>query len=113
VPEDGPPGVPGVPEGVAVGVPGVPPGVPGVPPGTPEGGPEDPVVVSKMFVVMVVEHVTVLPPPFSDPLHWSTVTGNASLVVPDAVQTRVAPPPLPEPLHWLTAGEPCELAMHA
>jgi len=59
-------------------------GSPGVETGTPDGGPEGPVVVSKTFVVIVVEHVTVLPPPFSDPLHWSTVTGKASLVVPDA-----------------------------
>ena len=101
--------------GAPVGVP--PPGVPppGVPPPgvPPPGVPPPGVPVSVMFVVIVVEHVTVLPPPFSEPLHWSTVTGNAALVVPDAVQTKVAPPPLPEPLHWVTTGEPCELGMQA
>ena len=71
------------------------------------------VEVSVMFVVIVVEHVTVLPPPFSEPLHWSTVTGNASFTVPDAVQTMNPPPPVPEPLHWVTSGEPCELDWHA
>ena len=65
------------------------------------------------LVVMVVVQVTKLPPPFSEPLHWSTVTGNAALVVPEAVQVMSPPPPLPEPLHWVTVGDPCELGMHA
>jgi hypothetical protein len=78
-----------------------------------DGGPDGPVDVSKMLVVMVVEHVTVLPPPFSEPLHWSTVTGNAALVVPDAVQAMNPPPPVPDPLHCVTTGEPWPLGRHA
>ena len=106
-----PPGVPvGVPVPGAVGVPE--PGVPGMLEGGVVGS-DGPVCVSTTFVVIVVEQVTVLPPPFSEPLHWSTVTGNEALVVPAAVHTRVPPPPLPEPLHCDTDGEPCVLEMHA
>jgi hypothetical protein len=118
VPEPGTSLVVPLPPPPFVGPPGVPdPGVsdPGVV-GVSEGGVVGivgPVWVSVTFVVIVVEQVTVLPPPFSDPLHWSTVTGNEALVVPDAVHTSVAPPPLPEPLHWDTAGEACALEMHA
>jgi hypothetical protein len=85
-------------------------------PGVPEIGPavvggETP--VSTTFVVIVVAQVTKLPPPFSEPLHWSTVTGNDVLVVPDALQVIIPPPPVPDPLHWVTEADPAELGMHA
>jgi len=58
-----------------------------------------------MFVVTVVVHVTVAPPPLPEPLHWSIAIGTVfGLPVTEQVTLRVAPPPLPEPLHWLTVG---------
>ncbi|MEO7442268.1 MAG: hypothetical protein ABIW46_01895 [Acidimicrobiales bacterium] len=61
------------------------------------------------ITLLVIEavHVTVAPPPFPDPLHWSIVTGSAVEVV-DAVTVHftriVPPPPLPELLHWVTVA---------
>jgi hypothetical protein len=71
---------------------------------------EPPVVVLPppvtRLVVIATSHVTRLPPPLSDPLHWSTVTGSADEVLASAatehVTLRAAPPPLAEPLHWVT-----------
>ncbi len=69
--------------------------------------------VSTRLLEIVVVQVMKLPPPFSEPLHWSTDTGNAALVVPEAVQVIIPPPPLPDPLHWVTVAEPSELGIHA
>lgn len=66
-----------------------------------------------MLLVIVTVQVTKLPPPFSEPLHWSTVTGNARLVVPEALHVILPPPPLPDPLHWVTVGDPWELGIQA
>ena len=58
-----------------------------------------------MFVWMVVEHVTTLPPGLPVPLHWLTRIGIAALMVDGGtVQWTVPPPPLPEPLHWVTVA---------
>ena len=71
------------------------------------------VSVSMTFVTIVTSQVTVLPPDRSEPLHWSTVTGKAALVVPDAVHAMKPPPPSPDPLHWVTVADPEELGMQA
>jgi len=54
-----------------------------------------------MFVLMLVKHVTVLPPGLPVPLHWFTWIGIAGLTE-DAgriEQLMMPPPPLAEPLH--------------
>ena len=59
-----------------------------------------------MLLVMLVRHVTTLPPGFPVPLHWLTVIGIAGLTL-DATPTEqatVAPPPFAEPLHWVTVA---------
>jgi hypothetical protein len=63
-------------------------------------------VAATMFVVIVVPHVTTLPPGLPVPLHWVTRTGIALLTVDPAptVQATVAPPPLDDPLHWVTVA---------
>jgi hypothetical protein len=47
--------------------------------------------------------VTVPPPPFPEPLHWSTLTGSAEVSVEPGstvhLTRSVPPPPVPEPLH--------------
>jgi hypothetical protein len=54
-------------------------------------------------LVNVTVQVTVLPPPFDDPLHWLIVTGSAVAAPVTSHCTRVlGPPPLAEPLHWVT-----------
>jgi hypothetical protein len=62
------------------------------------------VAATKLFVKAVVQ-VTVLPPPFEEPLHWLMVIGKA-VAPPVAVHfTRIVPPPLfPDPLHWVTVA---------
>jgi hypothetical protein len=57
------------------------------------------------LLVKVVAHVTVLPPPFDEPLHWLTVIGSA-VVAPVTLHCtlRLAPPPVPEPLHCVTTA---------
>lgn len=59
-----------------------------------------------MLVVMLLRHVTTLPPGFPVPLHWLMLSGIAGLIKePEAtVQSTVPPPPLPEPLHWVTVA---------
>jgi len=57
-----------------------------------------------LLLVIETVHVTVLPPPFPEPLHWSTVTGSAADWVEGVTVHRtrmVPPPPLPELLHWM------------
>ena len=62
------------------------------------------VAASKLLVKPVVQ-VTVLPPPFDEPLHCVTVTGSAVAPPVTVHCTRVmAPPPFPEPLHWVTVA---------
>ena len=60
-------------------------------------------LVSTTLVRIVVVQLTMPPPPFAEPLHWSTVTGNVELTIPVAVQCdgNTRPPPLPDPLHWV------------
>jgi len=64
------------------------------------------VVVGRVMMLLVTDvvHVTVPPPPFPEPLHWSMVTGSAEVWV-DGVTVHftrmVPPPPLPELLHWV------------
>jgi hypothetical protein len=122
----GPPTVPGDPGpvGLPFGDPGtasfvVSPGVPapgdsGVTGDTGDTGVTGvaPTSVFTAFVVIRVVQVTKLPPPFSEPLHWSTVTGKSELTVPDALQVITPPPPVPDPLHWVTVADPVELGMH-
>jgi hypothetical protein len=58
-----------------------------------------------MLVVMLVRHVTVLPPPFPVPLHWLMEIGSAGLIVDGStVQRTVPPPPFADPLHWVTVA---------
>jgi hypothetical protein len=59
-----------------------------------------------LFVTETVQP-TSAPPPFPDPLHWSTVTGRAEdwLEGVTVHTTRNgAPPPLPEPSHWVMSA---------
>jgi hypothetical protein len=80
--------------------------VPPAPP-APAGTPVVVVVgaAATKLLVNVEAHVTVLPPPLEEPLHWFIVIGSA-VVAPVTVHcTRVlAPPPFPEPLHWVTTA---------
>jgi hypothetical protein len=56
-------------------------------------------------LVIVVEQVTVLPPPLEEPLHWLIETGMADAPPVTVHFTRSgAPPPLAEPLHWSTVA---------
>jgi hypothetical protein len=59
-----------------------------------------------MLVVMLVEHVTTVPPGLPVPLHWLTATGIAGLTAESEAtsQSTVPPPPLPEPLHCVTVA---------
>jgi hypothetical protein len=60
-----------------------------------------------MLLIRETVQVTVAPPPFPDPLHWSTVTGSAEVCVDGSTEHRtrmVPPPPLPELLHWVTVA---------
>jgi hypothetical protein len=56
---------------------------------------------ARMFVVILVEHVSRVPPLLPVPLHWLTRTGIAVLTldVGDTEQTAAEPPPVTEPLH--------------
>ncbi len=85
--------------GVTVGV-GVIVGV-GVTVGVGDGG-------TVTLLVRLVRQVTVAPPPFPEPLHWSTETVRSDVVVepePTVHRTRrVPPPPFPDPLHWVTVA---------
>ena len=65
-----------------------------------------PVGATVMLFVIETVQVTKLPPPFSEPLHWLTVTGKVELLVPEALHVIAPPPPVPEPLHCVTVGEP-------
>jgi hypothetical protein len=57
------------------------------------------------LLVNVVAHVTVLPPPLDEPLHWLTVIGSAVVApVTSHCTLRLAPPPVPEPLHCVTTA---------
>ena len=52
------------------------------------------------LLVNVLMHVTVLPPPLEEPLHWVMVTGRAvAAPVTEHVTRPGAPPPFPDPLH--------------
>jgi hypothetical protein len=56
----------------------------------------------RTLLIIETEHVTVLPPPLPDPLHWLTVTGSADVSVEEPVvhcNRMVAPPPFAEPSH--------------
>jgi hypothetical protein len=57
-------------------------------------------------VVMLVEHVSSVPPLFPVPLHWLTRTGIAGLIrdADATVHLAVEPPPVTEPLHWVTVA---------
>ena len=58
-----------------------------------------------MLVVILVEHVTTLPPGFPVPLHWLMLIGSAGLIVEGStVQRMVPPPPFADPLHWVTVA---------
>jgi hypothetical protein len=56
---------------------------------------------ARTFVVILVEHVSRVPPLLPVPLHWLTRTGTAALTldVGDTEQTAAEPPPVTEPLH--------------
>jgi hypothetical protein len=56
---------------------------------------------ARTFVVILVEHVSRVPPLLPVPLHWLTRTGIAALTldVGDTEQTAAEPPPVTEPLH--------------
>jgi len=58
-----------------------------------------------MLLVNDAEQCAVLPPPFTELLHWSMSTPIA-VVAPVTVQTTrpSAPPPLTELLHWVTVA---------
>ena len=112
-------GAPGVPvAGVAVeGAPGVavgadPTGVAvgadptGVAVGVGAGG-----GTTRSFVTVAVQR-TRAPPPFAEPLHWSTFTGSVVVVLDPPVTEQTKPtlvPPLPEPLHWPTVAAATEV----
>ncbi len=53
-------------------------------------------------LVTVAEQFVRAPPPFAEPLHWSTFTRKPATVVEVVLTVQVNPtlvPPLPEPLH--------------
>jgi hypothetical protein len=59
-------------------------------------------VATWTFVVTVAEQRVSAPPPFADPLHWSTLIGRVALAVEPPLTEQMKPtlvPPLPEPLH--------------
>ena len=59
---------------------------------------------TKLFVNAVVQ-VTVLPPPFEEPLHWLMVIGNADTTPVTSHLTRIdPPPPVADPLHCVTVA---------
>jgi hypothetical protein len=60
------------------------------------------VVAGTTSLVTVAVQIVSAPPPFADPLHWSTFTGKVEVIVDPAPTVQVNPtlvPPLPEPLH--------------
>ena len=55
----------------------------------------------------VAWHRTSAPPPFAEPLHWSTLTGSTEVVVELVVTVQTKPtlvPPFPELLHCPTVA---------
>jgi hypothetical protein len=64
-------------------------------------------VAARMTLLTVAVHRTNEPPPFAEPLHWSTFTGSDADVVEPVPTEQMNPtlvPPLPEPLHWPTVA---------
>ena len=64
-------------------------------------------VAARMTLLTVAVHRTSEPPPFAEPLHWSTFTGSDADVVDPVPTEQMNPtlvPPLPEPLHWPTVA---------
>ena len=64
-------------------------------------------VAARMTLLTVAVHRTSEPPPFAEPLHWSTFTGSDADVVEPVPTEQMKPtlvPPLPEPLHWPTVA---------
>jgi len=64
-------------------------------------------VAARMTLLTVAVHRTSEPPPFAEPLHWSTFTGSDADVVEPVPTEQMKPtlvPPLPELLHWPTVA---------
>ena len=64
-------------------------------------------VAARMTLLTVAVHRTSEPPPFAEPLHWSTFTGSEADVVEPVLTEQMNPtlvPPLPELLHWPTVA---------
>lgn len=58
------------------------------------------------FVTVAVQR-TSEPPPFAEPLHWSTFTTRVEVAVDPSVTRQINPtlvPPFPESLHWPTVA---------
>ena len=70
-------------------------------------GEGDAVAARMTTLLTVAVHRTSEPPPFAEPLHWSTFTGSDADVVEPVPTEQMNPtlvPPLPEPLHWPTVA---------
>ncbi len=64
-------------------------------------------VAARTWFVTVAVHCTSEPPPFAEPLHWSTFTGRVEVMVDAPVTVQANPtlvPPLPDPLHCPTVA---------
>ena len=62
--------------------------------------------------VTVDSHLTSVPPPLPEPLHWSMFTGRVDVIVDPAVTVQrnsTLVPPLPEPLHCPTVAAVTEV----
>ena len=65
----------------------------------------------RTFLTVAVQR-TSEPPPFAEPLHWSTFTEKAEVIVDPVVTEQMNEtlvPPLPEPLHWPTVAAATEV----
>lgn len=69
-------------------------------------------VAARMTLLTVAVHRTSEPPPFAEPLHWSTFSDSEADVVEPVLTEQMNPtlvPPLPEPLHWPTVAAVTEV----
>ena len=76
------------------------------------GVPGPGVGVGTTWLLTVASHVTSAPPPFPEPLHWSTFTAIAAFIVEPAVTVQMKatlPPPFPELLHCPTVAAATEV----
>ena len=67
---------------------------------------------ASMIELTFAEQRTREPPPFAEPLHWSTFTESVALIVDEGPTVQMNPtlvPPLPEPLHCPTVAAVTEV----